>query len=69
MDEIDVDSIGTKHICMLAERLTKVLPISALSEIRDKLHIVDVGLSIDPCGAFHDQEPVHVCMASVSVVH
>ena len=40
LDEITVDWIGTKFI--LADGLTKVLPGPALSDMRDKLHLVDV---------------------------
>ena len=49
LDEIKVDWIGTKF--MLADGLTKVLPGPALSDMRDKLHLVDVGPSPrEPCG-------------------
>ena len=41
LDEITVDWIGTKF--MLADGLTKVLPGPALSDMRDNLHLVDVG--------------------------
>ena len=41
MDEIVVDWIGTKH--MSADGLTKVLAGPSLSDMRDKLHVVDVG--------------------------
>ena len=49
LDEIMVDWIGTKFI--LADGLTKVLPGPALSDMRDKLHLVDVGSAPrEPCG-------------------
>ena len=49
LDEIRVDWIGTKF--MLADGLTKVLPGPALSGMRDKLHLVDVGpVPCEPCG-------------------
>ena len=35
---------------MLADGLTKVLPKLALSDMRDKLHLVDVGPPHKPCG-------------------
>ena len=41
MEEITIDWIGTKF--MLADGLTKVLPRPALSDMRDKLHLVDAG--------------------------
>ena len=47
LDETAVDWIGTKH--MLADGLTKVLPGPSLSDVRDKLHLVDVGPP--PCEA------------------
>ena len=40
LDEINVDWIGTKF--MLADCLPKVLPRPALSDMRHKLHLVDV---------------------------
>ena len=40
LDEITVVWIGTKF--MLTDGLTKVLPGPALSDMRDKLHLVDV---------------------------
>ena len=43
---IQMDWIGTKF--MLADGLTKVLPGPALSDMRDKLHLVDVGLPRKP---------------------
>ena len=49
LDEITVDWIGTKF--MWADGLTKVLPRPALSDMRDKLHLVDVGPPPrEPCG-------------------
>ena len=49
LDEITVDWIGTKFI--LADGLTKVLLGPALSDMRDKLHLVDVGPPPrEPCG-------------------
>ena len=49
LDEITVDWIGTKF--MLADDLTKFLPGPALSDMRDKLHLVDVGPAPrEPCG-------------------
>ena len=49
LDEITVDWIGTKF--MLADGLTKVLLGPALSDMRDKLHLVDVGPAPrEPCG-------------------
>ena len=49
LDEITVDWTGTKF--MLADGLTKVLPGPALSDMRDKLHLVDVGPAPrEPCG-------------------
>ena len=49
LDEITVDWVGTKF--MLADDLTKVLPGHALSDMRDKLHLVDVGPPPrDACG-------------------
>ena len=49
LDEITVDWIGIKF--MLANGLTKVLPGPALSDMRDKLHLVDVGPPPrEPCG-------------------
>ena len=49
LDEITVDWIATKF--MLADGLTKVLPGPALSDTRDKLHLVDVGPPPrEPCG-------------------
>ena len=49
LDEITVDWIGTKF--MLADGLTKVLPGPALSDMRDKFHLVDVGPAPrEPCG-------------------
>ena len=47
-EEIAVDWIGTKY--MLADGLTKVLPGPALSDMRYKLHLVDVGPPRKPCG-------------------
>ena len=41
VDEIELDCIGTKH--MLADGLTKVFPGPALSDMRDKLYLVDIG--------------------------
>ena len=46
--EIEIDWIGTKF--MLADGVTKVLPGPALSDMRDKLHLVDVGPPRTPCG-------------------
>ena len=48
MEEIAVDWIGTKLV--LADGLTKVLPGPALSDLRDKLHLVDAGPPRKPCG-------------------
>ena len=49
LDEITVDWIGTKF--MVADGLTKVLPRPALSDVSDKLHLVDVGQPPrDACG-------------------
>ena len=45
--EIEIDCIGTKF--MLADGLTKVLPEPTLSDMRDKLHLVDVGPPRKPC--------------------
>ena len=47
-EEIKIDWIGTKF--MLADGLTKVLLGPALSNMRDKLHLVDVGPPRKPCG-------------------
>ena len=47
-EEIEIDWIGTKF--MLADGLTKVLPGPALSNMRDKLHLVDVGSPRKPRG-------------------
>ena len=47
-EEIEIDWICTKF--MLADGLTKVLPGPALSDMRDKLHLVDVGPPRKPCG-------------------
>ena len=47
-EEIAIDWIGTKF--MLADGLTKVLPGLALSDMRDKLHLVDVGPPRKHCG-------------------
>ena len=47
-EEIAVDWIGTKF--MLADGLTKVSPGPALPDMRDKLHLVDVGPPRKPCG-------------------
>ena len=47
-EEIEIDWIGTKS--MLADGLTKVLPGPALSDMRDKLHLVDAGPPRKPCG-------------------
>ena len=47
-EEIANDWIGTKF--MLADGLTKVLPGPALSDMRDKLYLVDVGPPREPCG-------------------
>ena len=47
-EEFEIDWIGTKF--MLADGLTKVLPRPALSDMRDKLHLVDVGPPRKPCG-------------------
>jgi hypothetical protein len=41
LEELKVEWIGTKE--MLADGLTKILNGPALSEIRDKFHLVDVG--------------------------
>ena len=41
LDEMEVQWIGTKE--MLADGLTKVLAGPALSDMKDKLHLVDVG--------------------------
>ena len=43
-----IDWIGTKF--MLADGLTKGLPGPALSDMRDKLHLVDAGPPRKPCG-------------------
>ena len=43
-----IDWIGTKF--MLSHGLTKVLPEPALSDMRDKLHLVDAGPPRKPCG-------------------
>ena len=51
LDEMEVQWIGTKE--MLADGLTKVLAGPALSDMRDKLHLVDVGPAPKlpaPCG-------------------
>ena len=42
------DCIGTKF--MLADGVTKVLPRPALSDMSDKLHLVNVGPPLKPCG-------------------
>ena len=47
-EEIEICWIGTKF--MLADGLNKVLPGPALSDMRDKLHVVDVGPPRKPCG-------------------
>ena len=47
-EEIEIDWIGTKF--MLVDGLTKVLSGFALSDMRDKLHLVDVGPPRKPCG-------------------
>ena len=47
-EENAIDWIGTKF--MLADGLTKVLPGPAVSDMRDKLHLVDVGPPRKPCG-------------------
>ena len=47
-EEIVIDWIGTKF--MLAGRLNKVLPGPALSDMRDKRQLVDVGPPHKPCG-------------------
>ena len=47
-EEIAIDWIGTQF--MLADGLTKVLPGPALSDMRDKLHLVDAGPPRKPCG-------------------
>ena len=47
-EETAIDWIGTKF--MLADGLTKVLRGPALSDMRDKLHLVDVGTPRKPCG-------------------
>ena len=47
-EEIEIDWIGTK--CMLADGLTKVLPGPALSDMRDKLHLVNARPPRKPCG-------------------
>ena len=46
-EKIAIDRIGAKF--MLADGLTKVLPGPALSEIRDKLHLVNAGPPRKPC--------------------
>ena len=48
MEEIAIDWIGTKF--MLAHGLTKVLPGPELSDMRDKLHLLDAGPPRRPCG-------------------
>ena len=48
MEEIAIEWIGTKF--MLADGLTKVLLGPALSDMRDKLHLVDAGPPRKPCG-------------------
>ena len=49
LDEITADLIGTKF--MLVDGLTKVLPGHVLSDMRDKLHLVDVAPAPrEPCG-------------------
>ena len=47
-EEIEIDWIATKF--MLANGLTKVLVGRELSDMRDKLHQVDVGPPRKPCG-------------------
>ena len=47
-EENEIDWIGTKF--MLADGLTKVLAGPALSDMRDKLHLVNVGPPRKPCG-------------------
>ena len=47
-EEIAIDRVGTKF--MLANGLTEVLPGLALPDMRDKLHLVDVGPPRKPCG-------------------
>ena len=47
-EEILIDWIGTKF--MLADGPTKLLPGPASSDMRDKLHLVDVGPPREPCG-------------------
>ena len=60
LDEITVDWIGTKF--MLADGLTKVLRGPALPDMRDKLHLVDVGPAPrELVGECHDQVPQHAC--------
>ena len=65
LDEITVDWIGTKF--MLADGLTKVLPGPALSDMRDKLHLVDVGPAPrEPCGGVMTKcQGTHACVAAV----
>ena len=47
-EEIEIGWIGTMF--MLADGLTKLLPGPALSDMRDKLHLVDAGPPRKPCG-------------------
>ena len=47
-EEIEIDWIGTKFV--LADGLTQILPGPALCDMRDKLHLVDVGPPRKPSG-------------------
>ena len=47
-EEIEIDWTGTNF--MLTDGLTKVLPGPALSDMSDKLHLVDVWPPRKPCG-------------------
>ena len=47
-EDIEIGWIGTKF--MLADGLTQVLPGPALFDMRDKLHLVDIGPPRKPCG-------------------
>ena len=52
MEEFAIDWIGTKFV--LTDGLTNVLPGPALSDMRDKLHLVDAGPPCKPCGECHN---------------
>ena len=62
LDEITVDWIGAKF--MVADGLTKVLPGPALSNMSDKLHLVDVEPTPrDACGGvLHGKSNIATCL-------